>query len=260
MPTHDVYARQTPYELSFPNLDWARDAFVAVREESEARGVDRTDPALFILLGSVGRMLQEIRPEDEDPERIHPLGMLLFHAFHFWEAGERVFLLETPVVRHLVEASSGRGWAGRVPASAGYVQLPQHLVWMEGESQRPESVDGYFWSAPVPGGEIHVLLAAGLLGDRPGFSVVPLPPASLERAEEWADHPGHEESPDFASRMPGAELGALYRVGTPGEVLKLVSRAFAFLDGGAPCDAREPTPSAHPPRPSRLPYQKVCLG
>jgi hypothetical protein len=259
MPPHDAYARQTPYELSFPNLDWARDAFIAVREESDVRGVDRTDPALFILLGSVGRMLQEIRPDDEDPERIHPLGMLLYHAFHFWEAGERVWLLETPVVRSLIESAPATAWGGGMPASAGYVQLPQHLVWMEGEQQRPESVDGYFWSSPV-GDEIHVLLAAGVLGDQPGFSVVPLPPASLERAEEWADHPGTEGSAEFTSRMPGAEMGRLYRVGTPGEVLKLVSRVFAFLHQGNGEPGEQPAADGSAPRPSRLPYQRVGLG
>jgi hypothetical protein len=257
---HDSYARQTPYELSFPNLDWARDAFIAVREESDVRGVDRTDPALFILLGSVGRMLQEIRPDQEDPERIHPLGLLLYHAFHFWEAGERVWLLETPVVRSVVESAPSTSWAGGMPASAGYVQLPQHLVWMEGDQDRPESVDGYFWSAPTGGGEIHVLLAAGVLGDQPGFSVVPLPPASLERAEEWADRPGREGSAEFTSRMPGAELERLYRVGTPGEVLKLVSRVFALL-GGRDGDRFDPKPAdGSGPRPSRLPYRRVALG
>jgi hypothetical protein len=258
--THDVYARQTPYELSFPNLDWARDAFIAVKEESDLRGVDRTDPALFILLGSVGRMLQEIRPDEEDPERIHPLGLLLFHAFHFWEAGERIWLLETPVVRSVVEAAPSTSWAGGIPASAGYVQLPQHLIWLEGEEALPESVDGYFWSAPVASDEIHVLLAAGVLGNRPGFSVVPLPPVSLERSEEWADRPGREGSTEFTSQMPGAELERLYRVGTPGEVLKLVSRVFAFLDGRNDERAEpEPTQGRGPP-PSKLPYRKVRLG
>ena len=257
MSLHDRYARVTPYELSFPNLDWARDAFVAVKEEAEARGVDRSDPALFILLGSVGRMLQELRPEAEDPERIHPLGVLLFHAFHFWEAGEPLFLVGTDLVRRVVESPAVTPWSGVLPFAAGYVQLPQHLVWMEGDDQpRPESVDGWFWTAPTADAEIHVLLASGIHGDRPGFSVVPLPPASLERAEEWADRPGREESGAFASRMPGAELERLYRVGTPGEVLKLVSRVFASV-GGHPGSVHTPEPQTAPPRPSRLPYRRV---
>jgi hypothetical protein len=260
MPPHDAYARVTPYELSFPSLAWARDAFVAVREESEARGVEVTDPALFILLGSVGRMLQELRPDADDPDRIQPLGGLLFHAFHFWQAGERVFLLETPVVRQLIESRSSPPWSGELPSEAGYVQLPQHLLWMEGEERaRPESVDGFFWTAPARGSEIHVLLATGIHADRPGFSVVPLPPASLERAEEWADRPGREEPSDFASRMPGAELGRLYRVGTPGEVLKLVSRVFAFLQGHGP-SPEGPEVGNTTPRPSRLGYRRVQLA
>jgi hypothetical protein len=257
MALHDRYARVTPYELSFPSLEWARDAFHAVREEAALRGVDRTDPALFILLGSVGRMLQELRPEGEDPERIHPLGVLLFHAFHFWEAGEPLLLIETEVVRRLIESRDPTPWSGAIPAAAGYVQLPQHLLWIEGDAQpRPESVDGWFWTSPPGGGEIHVLLASGVQGDRPGFSVVPLPPASLERAEEWADQPGRESGEDFASRMPGAELARLYRVGTPGEVLKLVSRIFAFV-ADHPGPLRAPEPHGAPPRPSLLKYRRV---
>ena len=124
------------------------------------------------------------------------------------------------------------------------------------EQPRPESVDGWFWTAPVPGGEIHVLLASGIHGDRPGFSVVPLPPASLERAEEWADRPGREGSGEFASRMPGAELAQLYRVETPGEVLKLVSRFFVFI-GEHPGSERTPEPRPSPVRPSVLPHRRV---
>jgi hypothetical protein len=257
MPVHDAYARMTPYELSFPSVQWAREAFEGVREESEARGVDRSDPALFILLGSVGRMLQELRPEAEDPERIHPLGALLFHAFHFWEAGERVFLVTTPVVRQVIDSGPPSLWSGSLPAAAGYVQLPQHLIWMEGDEQpRPESVDGYFWTAPPGGSEIHVLLATGLHGDRPGFSVVPLPPATLDRAEEWADRPGREGGADFASRMPGAELERLYRVRTPGEVLKLASRIFSFMASHTG-PVHPPEPKARAPRPSGLRYQRI---
>jgi hypothetical protein len=229
---------------------------LAVREEAEARAVDPRDPALFVLLGSVGRMLQELRPAEDDPERVHPLGLLLFHIFHFWLAGEPIFLIPTVVLRGLVDAPPEERWSARLPAEAGYLQLPQHLVWMEGQGgERPESVDGFFWTAPVPAGEIHVLLATGLQRERPGFSVVPLPPASLGRAEEWADQPGREGGAEFGSRMPGAEVERLYRVETPGEVLKLVSRIFGFLDRHGSEEGPASGAEEGAPRPSQLPYR-----
>ena len=158
-----------------------------------------------------------------------------------------------------MESAPSRRWSGELPARAGYVQLPQHLVWMEGEGETPESIDGFFWTAPTPGSEIHVLLAAGLHADRAGFSVVPLPPASLDRAEEWADRPGSEDGVDFRSRMPGAHFERLYRVGTPGEVLKLVSRVFAFMDDRGAPEPRAPSTSTSAPRPSTLSYQRIAV-
>jgi hypothetical protein len=257
MPIHDVYARRTPYELSFPSVSWARDAFTAVRGEGDAREIDVRDPDLFILLGSVGRMLQELRPDEADPERIHPLGLLLYHAFHFWRAGESILLVETPVARRLVEGEPPAAGGTVPPGEAGYVQLPQHLFWMDAEAGgAPESVDGFFWTAPGPGGEIHVLLAAGIRGDRPGFSVVPVPPASLGRAEEWVDDEGGGGG-DFRSPLPGAELDRLYRLGTPGEVLRLVSRLFGLLSEERPGAVEAPGAAASNPPATSLPYRRI---
>jgi hypothetical protein len=260
MPIHDAYARRTPYEVSFPSVDWARDAFTAVRGEGDAREIDVKDPDLFILLGSVGRMLQELRPDEADPERIHPLGLLLYHAFHFWRAGEPVLLVGTAAARRLVEGGPPAAAGVAPPGSAGYVQLPQHLFWMDAEGDGPpESVDGFFWTAPGPGGEIHVLLAAGIRGDRPGFSVVPIPPASLGQAEQWVDTEGGGGG-DFQSRLPGAELDRLYHLGTPGEVLRLVSRLFQLLAEKGAGEVEAPEAVAAAPPPTSLPYRRIGRG
>ena len=266
MPIHDAWARRTPYELAFPSVGWARDAFTAVREEGEARGVDVRDPDLFVLLGSVGRMFQELRPDEGDPERIQPLGLLLFHAYHFWADGEPLLLVGTAAARSLVEERPPEPVEPAPPGRAGYVQLPQHLFWMDAEGGgTPESVDGFFWAAPGPGRLVHVLLAAGLRPDRPGFSVVPLPPASLGGAEAWAVESG-DRGTDFLSRLPGAELERLYRLATPAEVLRLVSRLFvrlaedgAEVGGGAP-GGGPPEPEGAGPPTTALPYRRLGGG
>src|SRR5512145_2696074 len=96
MALHDAYARVTPYALSFPDLEWCRTRFAEIREEATARGVDTGESGGFVMLASVGRLLRELRPEDEAAERIHSHGLLLYHAFHFWEAGEVVLLVDVP--------------------------------------------------------------------------------------------------------------------------------------------------------------------
>ena len=257
MAVHDRWARVTPYELSFPALDWARQRFGELSEHARASGVDLGDPARFPLLRAVLEMLDALHGPDPDAGRRHEHALLLYHAFHFWAGGERLFLLETPLVRNLIEDPPAE-WAGEPPAPAGYVQLPQHLVWTDPEDgEPPESVDGFFWSAPPGRGELSVLLAAGMREEREGFSVVPLLPAPLADAPEWPRALGRDEGGDFRSRMPGSELEGLYQVRTAGEVLKLVARTLSFL-GDHPGREEVPGEGAHP-APTGLPYRKVCL-
>lgn len=259
MPIHEAYARVTPYELSFPDPGWARGRFAAIREEATARGVDAGDATAFVLLATAGSALRELRPEGEPAELIELHGLLLYHAFHFWEAGEEVFLLETAVVRRLVEAPGPGPWRGAGPGPGGYVQLPQHLVWTGGdEGQPPESLDGFFWTAPPGRGEVSALLSAGIRRDRPGFSVVPLPAAPVGDADAWLRSEGGGE-PDLRGRMPGAELEGLYQLRTTGEALAFVFRALSFLEGAARGGEELHSAVADGPPPSRLPYRKVAL-
>lgn len=257
MAVHDAWARLTPYELSLPDLGWARERFRALSEEARTAGADLDDPARFPLVRPVARLLAELHGPEADARRLHEHALLLYHAFHFWAAGERLLLLETPLLRWLVEGSPAP-WPDALPAAAGYVQLPQHLVWTDpGEGEVPESVDGFFWSAPPGRGELSVLLAAGMRADREGLSVLPLLPAPLADARRWSEALGREEGGDFESRMPGSELEGLYQVRTAGEVLKLVARTLAWLSV-CPGEEQNPPLEGHPP-PTRLPYRRVRL-
>lgn len=281
MPVHDDWARITPAELSFPDAGTAADRFRAIAEEAEAREVDPADPSAFVMLMESGRALRELRGPGDDPGRVREHGVLLYHLFHSWRAGDPVFLLDRRVVRLVVE--SGPWETGEVgPAgSAGYVQLPRHLVWVRADAKgeapgeeeggaggTPESVDGLFWT--LWEGRVSFLLVMGIRPDRPGFGVVPLDPVPLLRANEWIDAPMREEGEDFATSMPGAELDRLYEVRTAGEVLKLGTRVLRYL-ATAPEEARtavdgppDPAPAtseeASGPRPSSRPYVRVRLA
>lgn len=226
-------ARLTPYELAVPGRRFVEERFPEVRDEVEEGGSDSTDPRSFINLGAVGRILQEVRGEQDDPELIQQHGYLIFHAYHFWRAGEPLYLLEPGVARLLVEGEPEEAEAPRPPSAAGYLQLPRHLFWSwpdPGDEEAPaEPLDGIFWTTAT-GGMIWTLAALGVRADRPGLSVFPLPAVPLAEAASWVRARVREEGEDFASTLPGAELDQLYSVETAGEVFKLMGRAFWYVE------------------------------
>ncbi|MGD2067840.1 MAG: hypothetical protein PVI57_04080 [Gemmatimonadota bacterium] len=278
MPIHDAYARRTPYELLLPDADFAARHFAAVEAEAAERGSDLSDPEQFVMLMAVGETLRELRGAGESSERIREHGWLLFHAHHFREAGRPLWLLSTPAARLLVEGAEGAPPEVEPPGPAGYVQLPQHLFWARSEPERPmadggegaepppQPVDGFFWTAA--GGKLSVLAVLGVREDRPGFSVVPLPPLPVDDAPGWAADDMREGGGDFRSDMPGAELESLYEIRTAGELLKLVARAFGAIATGAapprpgpgPADG-DPDGTVGPdgPAPSALAYRRITL-
>ena len=231
MSIHDAYPRITPFELILPSAGYADDRFPAVEEEARERGVEIDDPGSFALLSEVGLVLREIRGEGEDPQLIHQHGALLFHSFHFWKAAGSLFLLDTEVVRHLTGSGPEEGqWEPALPSAAGYAQLPQHLVWARGgEGAPPESLDGFFWSAPSDE-RFSLMVVLGLRRDLPGLTVVPLPTIPLSAAAPWASMQVREEGEDFSSDLPGAELGGLYSLEAGAEALKLAMRVFWYMD------------------------------
>jgi hypothetical protein len=263
MSLHDAYARMTPFEIAFPDSTVLDDLARAVMEEATARRVDPELPGVFITLGSVDDFVRDVL-SPEDPEgALLRYGGLIFHAVHFVRADRPLYLADTSVARRLVDDVPGAD--PQPPASAGYLQLPQHLFWMAGtEKGAPESLDGLFWFASEKG-VIHVLPITSVLPDGPGFGAVPLPEAPLGDAPAWLDADMREGADDYASTLPGHDIDGLYSVETAGEILKLLARFFAYLgstpaahetalgpDGSAPREA-----SSEGPRPSALPYTRV---
>ncbi len=256
MPVHDAYARLTPFEIAFP--DGAERLVDSVRAEldgAEAAGDVRT----FLASRAVGAALEDLRGKGTGSEAVYPFGMLAYHAFHFVRAGRPVLLLEAELVRHLVEDTAGAG-APTLPSEAGYAQLPQHLVWLSGGRDGPESVDGFFWTRS-PDGVLHLLLAMGVRRDRPGLVVAPAPDAPWSDAGTWLDARIRAEGRDFATTLPGGELEELHSIETAGELFKLTARLMAYLHRvpGASVEGRPGDPPADGPPASRLPYRRITL-
>jgi hypothetical protein len=260
MSLHDAYARMTPFEIAFPEPQAIERLLSAIDEEASSRGVDPSLVGVFLTLGSVDDFVRALQPPGGSSSATAQYGALVFQAVHFARAGRPVYLLGTDVVRRIVEEAPA---AEAVPPTpAGYVQLPQHLLWMDGgDGGAPESVDGIFWVA-TGDGELHVLPVTGVLPDGPGFRALPLPEASLADAEAWLHADMRETGADFASALPGHELDGLYAVRTAGEVLKLLARFFAQVAASSAAGEKRPAVSGTPergPRPSALPYTRVGL-
>jgi hypothetical protein len=269
MPIHDAFPRVTPYELLLPQENFADEWFPRIKAEAEERGVPGNDPQTFALLSEVGAVLRTIRGEDDDPQSIHQTGILLFHAYHFWQEGLPFFLLQTEAARFLVNSGPEAGaWTASLPGPAGYLQVPQHLFWVGGEEGHAESVDGFFWSAP-DGENLSLLIVMGIRRDRPGYAVVPLPTVPLAAGGEWASTRVRAEGEDFVSILPGADQEHLFSIQQGAEALKLAMRLFWYLDtfpgsvsaveGGESAGQEAGGPEESGPRPSSLPARRVVL-
>ena len=259
MAVHDAFARLTPYELSFPDLGFARTHFGAIRAEAEARGVDLRDPTAFVMLAATGQALREIRGPDDDPALIRQYGFLLYHAYHFCEAGEPLYLVAAPAARRMLDGDGeSPGWRPDLEPAAAYVQLPQHLVWVRAmEGVAPESLDGFFW-VRMSDERFGLLFALGMRGDRPGLSVVPVPDLPIDEAGDWARMDMREDGGDFTSTLPGAEIEGLYELRSTGEALKLAARVMLGIERvGLGEPMRASAEAGEGPRPTRLAYRTV---
>ena len=216
--------RITPYDLVFGPAVFEERFFPGIAAEAARAGVSESDASQFLMLGNVGRLLRELVPEDAPAEATREIGLLLFHAFHFWRGGRRVLLLDEPLARVLA-GSAGHSLAhATAPFPAGYLQLPRHLFWSTvEEGARPEACDGLFWVATATAGtapRLDVLLALGVRPERAGLSVVHL---------DFELHDASRVSVDaFRNVLPGGELGGLLSLTTPAEVLELTLRCFSL--------------------------------
>ena len=158
-------------------------------------------------------------------------------------------------------------WTPMLRDRAGYVQLPQHMVWAEeADAERPESVDGFFWAAS-PDRAFHAAAVTGMRQGRPGYGVIAAPPQPLNSLSSWTTAPAREGGGEFSTDLPGSEMEGLAGIRTPAELLKLVALAlerWARLPESARSRPTAPAPSFAPPSassqstpspaPSSLPY------
>jgi hypothetical protein len=228
----------TPYELVFTEADFESRVFPMIRAEAEEQDVDSLRSERFGFLSTAADVIRSVTPEEAPPEALDQYRALLFHAYHFWDAGRRVYVLDTAVARYLVEAAPKmRDWSLTIPISSAYVQLPANLFWSSiSPDTPPEPVDGFFITLGSTGDSLEerlerleILLVLGIHRARAGFSVIPLSTeVGVGVTELWAAE--EREGGDFANVLPGGEIAGLYSMLTTGEVLKLVGRILWYID------------------------------
>jgi hypothetical protein len=239
---HGARPRPTPWDVVFavPGFDEAR--FAVLQAQAESFGATRASELL--LLPAAGELLRELLPggDGDAPhgEVVAQVGALLFHAFRFWLHGRTVLPVPEAALRPALQRTTPTGpWRFRTPGPAGYVQLPQHLLWARvAPDAAAEPADGFFWSAPSAGEaagaeQLDLLLVLGVRRGRPGVSLVD---ASLEGTPElqhWCDVDARPGGTDFENVLPGGELQGYHALTTHAEVLKLASLCFRILDTGA---------------------------
>ncbi|MDB4951412.1 MAG: hypothetical protein JWM27_4061 [Gemmatimonadetes bacterium] len=232
-------ARLTPYELVFGEAGFETRIFPSLVDEAEGNGDDPASRERFAFLTLAADALRGVIPTEAPREATEQHRALLYHSFNFWRFGRRLYLLEKPVARYLVEAAPGLdGWEMRLPHPSVYLQLPANLFWASISADvPPEPVDGFFvvqsrGTDPLgpPYHHFEVLMVLGIRRERAGFSIIPF---DLEVgpgiADDWADAPGRDAGPDFASVLPGGEAAGLYSILTTGEALKLLARALWYI-------------------------------
>jgi hypothetical protein len=181
-----------------------------------------------------------------------------------------LFVMDRAVARYLVETPTAMNdWRFVAPTGSGYLQLPANLFWSSiAPDTPPEPVDGFFYTLSVgneaPNASFHrlqVLLILGVRRSRAGFSVIPLDtgvgPGLLADLSET--RPGG----DFANVLPGGEISGLYSILTTTEALKLVARAFWYIDRFAETitavAAADPRMSDAEPPSTKLAYSRIGL-
>ncbi|HET6230736.1 MAG TPA: hypothetical protein VFE05_11755 [Longimicrobiaceae bacterium] len=267
--------RLTPYEMVFGEAGFESAIFPALLREADERGEDpaRRERFAFLTVGSDA--LRDVIPADAPAEALEQHRALLYHSFNFWRFGRRLYTLEAPVARYLVEAAPTLAdWDLAMPHPSVYVQLPPQLFWASiSPDATPEPVDGFF-AVETRGNdplgpayrELTALMVLGMRRERAGFSIIPFDTeVGPGIAADWAEAPGRDGARDFASVLPGGEMAGLYSILTSAEALKLLARALWYVDQNPDLVLAEHAPERRThDRPgsialSHLPYSRVVL-
>lgn len=227
--------RVTPYDMVFGTGPFEPERFPAIAGEAEGRGFDLLDPERFVMLGETGVLIRLVLGDEDAGGAVSQLGALLYHAFHFWQAGKPVFEITEADARALIAATpdAAARYAPREPA--GYVQLPRNLFWSRIDPAAPaESVDGFFWvwrefQAPKPA-RLQLLLVLGLRADRAGLSLIDIAEDVPAKPGAWAETQARVDGEDFANVLPGGDIQRLHAITTPLEALKLAALCFRHLE------------------------------
>jgi hypothetical protein len=205
--------RPTPYELVFAEL--ATDRFPEIRKALGDAGADPRDRDAFLVTLPAMSLLRVLRPDEEGAgEGLRELTALVHHAYLHWEGGLRTWAYSPASAR----ARLAGGPAGGERSQAGYIQLPERLVWASlTEGGLWEPLDGCFVH-PAPDGALRVLGVFGLHPSRMGFTVAEATgtPGRMTRRADGA--------PLFSPALAGGELAGLQALVDPGELVELAGR------------------------------------
>lgn len=223
--------RLTPFAAIFGRTGLAEAHFPRIAAAVPAAAGGPPDRDTFLALAPVSDLLAEITPTAGAGSA--QIALLAFHCFRRWQEGGPDRELEPAALRDLLSLPALGTWRLRPPASAGYVVLPRHQLWVAGAGGEPaEPVEGFFWAADAAAPErFEVLLVLGMHDGRAGVTVIELRSGPPPAAGHWGDLRARAEGADFDSVLPGGEH--LLGLANVGEVLKLASRVFwHFRDGG----------------------------
>lgn len=202
--------------------------FEAVAVEARERGLDPFSPEDFSRLAESRAALRHLLTGDESPEVRTQWGAMLFQAWHFSRAGERVRTFSEEEALALVTRGPHPEWIPSSDADAGFVQLPAAIFIAPTPPGDPTVwMDGFFWARG--NGALILLVVLAAAGEQ--FTLLPLPPLPLTVAGPWATESVRKTGDDFAPLSPGAGPHAIT---VAGEMMKLAIRALWRLTKESP--------------------------
>lgn len=220
--------RATPFSYIFRDLADAE--FPAIDEAMAQAGAVEGDRDQFALLEPVGRLLQQIVPENAGADVLEAHIRLLHHAYCHWAAHGWVYRVSEAA---LSRAFTQRAISDRLPRPALYLQLPELRVWGSPTPDgQAEPLDGMFVTEWLPSG-VAVLAIFGMRPDRPGFSAVGLEgradtdDAGVNEIEIAASR--EDGSPPFGPTLAGGSAAGLHSIANHGELLLLTCRLLPLL-------------------------------
>lgn len=206
--------RPTPFDLFFRDLA-AELGTIAVE----------ADRAAFARDPTVQRLLARIESPDlieQQPEAAPEYLTVLYAAWRFHAAGERIVAVDRDALASAIDARSPEGTPA-VPAGACYVQLPHQWFWGQvAPDAAHEPLDGMFVADNRRGDELVVVAVLGLRAERGGFSQLSV----IAHPDDVRAAPGLARPERFAPVLEGGSLAGFRSVVSPAELLLLTHLAL----------------------------------